>query len=777
MNQREDRSTFKRMTTADLLASAVGVWIWDVAGKRLRVDSRFAELYGLDRLQAAEGLDANVFFSMIHPADQMRIRVAVAGVMFGAELFNKQFRIKSSDEEIRWVAARGAAERDSDNQVLTFSGVLTDITEQKRVEERLRIAQLAGGVGTFEYIGGFGTVDVSEQFCRLLGLTPTDSVALRAINATMPADSPPLIGGTEQWVNGELSYREFKITRADTGESRWIARRGELRADAPAGGQRFIGVIYDVTAYKTLEERLRNLTRKLGQRVAEQTRERDRVWNNSRDLIGVLDDAGIFCLASPSWTKMLGYESDELIGRSFIEFVVPEDLEATRQAMTAALAARHPDGFENRYRHKDGSYRWISWQTSLEDGMVYAYGRDVTKEKSRDEELRRTEEQLRQSQKMEAVGQLTGGLAHDFNNMLTGIMGGLDIIRRRINDGKLDELDRFMDGAMRSAQRAASLTHRLLAFSRQQSLDPRSVDVNMLIKSLEDLLVRTLGEQVRLQVTPSGEIWPALCDVNQLESALLNLAINARDAMPSGGQLTIEVENYITRYDYLISNPEVSEGHYVAISVMDTGCGMDAFTASKAFEPFFTTKPIGQGTGLGLSTIYGFLRQIGGHASLRSEIGKGTTVTMYLPRFTGPPSVVGPKPEEANEPSGQGQTVLVVEDEESVRMLIIEVLDELGYRALQAANGDGAILHLKSPTSIDLLITDVGLPGLNGRQLAEIARQERPGLPVLFLTGYAANAANRANFLDPGMEMIFKPFAMQELATKIGKILGSGRGV
>lgn len=725
----------------------------------------------MDRLRAAEGLGSEAFFAAIHPADKMRIRIAIAGVMHGADLFNKQFRVQTPTGAVRWVLAQGSAERNADNRVLSFNGLLTDITEQKRVEERLRIAQSAGGVGTFEYVSGFGTVEVSEQFCRLLGLTPTDSVALRAINAVLAEGCPPLIGGSDDFVSGELPYREVRITRSDTGESRWIARRGERRLDTADSGARLIGVIYDITAYKTVESRLRELTANLEQRVAEQTRERDRVWNNSRDLIAVVDDKGTFRLVSPSWTQVLGYETIDLIGRSYLDFLASEDVVSTQQALTEVLETGRLDGFQNRYRHRDGSVRWISWQTLLEDGLLYAYGRDVTAEKARVEELRRTEEQLRQSQKMEAVGQLTGGLAHDFNNMLTAIMGGLELIQRRIHDGKLGDLDRFMNGAMKSAQRAAGLTHRLLAFSRQQTLDPRCVDVNALVKSMEDLLVRTLGEQVRLTVAANPETWPALSDVNQLESALLNLAINARDAMPNGGQLTITVENMVLDQAYFVGRVDGNNGDYVSISVTDTGHGMDADTLSKAFDPFFTTKPIGQGTGLGLSTIYGFLHQIGGHASLSSEVGKGTTVRMFLPRFTSQAPPVETMPDRTVEPAGKGQTVLVVEDEDAVRLLIVEVLTELGYRALQVPNGDAAMVHLTSSRPLDLLITDVGLPGLNGRQVAEIARRNRPDLPILFVTGYAANAAVRASFLDPGMEMISKPFAVRQLAMKIGEIL------
>ncbi len=461
--------------------------------------------------------------------------------------------------------------------------------------------------------------------------------------------------------------------------------------------------------------------------MAEQTREHDRVWNNSRDLIAVVDNRGTFRLVSPSWTRVLGYETADLIGHSYVEFLAPEDVAATQKAAAAVLSDGRLDGFENRYRHKDGSVRWISWQALVEDGLLYAYGRDVTAEKARDEEFRRTEEQLRQSQKMEAVGQLTGGLAHDFNNMLTAIMGGLELIHRRIHDGRLGDLDRFMDGAMKSAKRAAGLTHRLLAFSRQQTLDPKSVDVNALVKSMEDLLVRTLGEQVRLKVVANADAWPALSDVNQLESALLNLAINARDAMPDGGQLTIEVENVVLDHAYVVGHLDSDNSDYVSISVTDTGHGMDAGTLSKAFDPFFTTKPIGQGTGLGLSTIYGFLRQIGGHASLSSEVGKGTTVRMYPATVHQSGATRRPQSRSDSRAGRRRPDRSCGRGRRSREIADCGSADETGVSSAASAErrrryGPPYIINAARPSD-----QNVGLPGLNGRQVAEIARRSRPG--------------------------------------------------
>lgn len=380
-----------------------------------------------------------------------------------------------------------------------------------------------------------------------------------------------------------------------------------------------------------------------------------------------------------------------------------------------------------------------------------------------------TAEALRQSQKMEAIGQLTGGLAHDFNNMLTGVIGSLDLIRRFLDAGRTEQVLRYLDAAETSAQRAAALTARLLAFGRRQSLDIRPTDVNQLVLGMEDLLRRTLGEQVDMAVELANDLPPASTDANQLENALLNLCINARDAMPQGGHLTIETTTMHLDAGFAQTGEDLQPGSYVVLSVSDNGQGMSEDTMTKVFEPFFTTKPIGQGTGLGLSMIYGFLKQSGGHVRIYSELGKGTSVKLFVPRSGEP--VMASAPNSVARPGGAGETVLVVEDDPAVRMVIVNVLEELGYTACQAENGQEALLLLQSGRAIDLLISDVGLPGLNGRQLAEIARQDRPDLKVLFVTGYAQGAAVRSGFLDHGMDMLTKPFQIDTLAVKVRQML------
>ncbi|MFJ2478743.1 ATP-binding protein [Pseudomonas sp. NPDC087598] len=386
-------------------------------------------------------------------------------------------------------------------------------------------------------------------------------------------------------------------------------------------------------------------------------------------------------------------------------------------------------------------------------------------------QLRHNEEALRQSQKMEAVGQLTGGIAHDFNNMLTGIIGSLELLRRRLARGRTDDLDSLIDLGVTSANRAAGLTHRLLAFSRRQSLDSKAVQMNTLVLSMGELLQRSLNESIQLDMRLDEKLWVAEADPNQLESALLNLVINARDAMPEGGLLVVETSNQVLRRDFTEAYPNLEPGDYVMLSVTDNGSGMPQSVINRAFDPFFTTKPIGQGTGLGLSMIYGFSKQSRGHVSIDSEIDQGTTVKLYLPRFRG---------EELEQPTSDteqvphaidGETVLIVEDDPAVRLLVSSVLGELGYAFVEAGDADGAVPILNSAQRIDLLISDVGLPGMNGRQLAEIGRQYRPGLKVLFITGYAEHAAVRGGFLDSGMQMITKPFTFDLLTAKVREMI------
>ncbi|WP_108398653.1 PAS domain-containing hybrid sensor histidine kinase/response regulator [Devosia submarina] len=750
-------------------AGAAGVWVWDIPGQRLTADARFAALTGQDPIELAKGVPTSRFFAGIHTEDVRRIRLAVAGILAGAEVFSKDYRLLREDGGIRWVHADGRTVLDELDQPIRFHGTLVDVTDRKRTEEQLRVAQTAGQVGTFEHIDGYGTVSVSRQFCRLLGLHPTSVLPVRTINLLVHPEDRPIIDPKLHNEPQPDRNIEFRITRADTGETRWLARRGECHEDLEASGLRYIGVIYDITESKRIEERLRLSNEALSENVRERTRERNQVWQNSRDLLTVVGVDGIIRDVNPAWYTILGFEQPSLIGMSFVG-LASEQQQGNAKQLVSFDPGSPPASRELELVGADGSPRLFSWDAAAEGELIYLYGHDITAERRQAEILRETEALLRQSQKMEAVGQLTGGIAHDFNNMLTGIIGSLDVMKRRIDNARYDDLDRFMNAAITSAQRAASLTHRLLAFSRRQSLDRKPTDVVPLIHSMRDLLTRTLGESISLETVLPPDSWQVITDANQLESAVLNLAINARDAMPKGGQLRIEIANVTLAEGAIPSVDGAAAGDYVRVSVIDTGEGMPEAVMEKAFDPFFTTKPIGQGTGLGLSMIYGFVRQSGGHVELASEVGKGTNVSVYLPRNLETAPVITIADAEPT-PLGQGETVLIVEDDAAVRLLVVDVLEELGYVALEAADSDAALPILQSDARLDLLISDVGLPGLNGRQLADIARQTRPQLRVLFITGYAAMAASRSDFLGVGMDMITKPFAMDELATKIRSML------
>ncbi|MGH8384235.1 MAG: response regulator [Pseudomonas sp.] len=430
--------------------------------------------------------------------------------------------------------------------------------------------------------------------------------------------------------------------------------------------------------------------------------------------------------------------------------------------VTAAVRGRRRQ-YEARDRMVDLSMSELRLQNTLETLEQQVEERTA--------QLRHNEEVLRQSQKMEAVGQLTGGIAHDFNNMLTGIIGSLELLRRRLARGRTEDLDSLIDLGVTSANRAAGLTHRLLAFSRRQSLDSKPVEMNKLVASMGELLQRSVDESIQLDMQLSEQLWVAEADPNQLESALLNLVINARDAMPEGGKLLVQTSNRHLDKHFTDLQSNLKPGDYVVLSVTDDGCGMPQSTINRAFDPFFTTKPIGQGTGLGLSMIYGFSKQSGGHVAIQSTVGEGTTVSVFLPRYSG--ELQQDQPTDNQHPlfAQNGETVLIVEDDPAVRVLVSTVLNELGYAFVEACDADSAVPILDSAQRIDLLISDVGLPGMNGRQLAEIGRQYRPGLKVLFITGYAEHAAVRGGFLDPGMQMITKPFTFDLLTAKVREMI------
>jgi len=635
-------------------AGASGTWDWDIARDRLSIDQGMAELYDVSGEDLAS-LPTSTFFKAIHPDDRARMRIAVAGMTAGAEQFSKEFRVVTREGKTLWVHGRGQSHFDEADNPIRFTGLLVDVTARKLAEERLRIAQSAGGVGTFEYSDGFATATISAEFCRLLGLHPTTMLPASTINAVLSPKGQPLLipeahhGGPPETLDGT-----FCIRRNDDGEQRWIARRGEVVREGQNGGYRLIGVIYDVTTTKNQEAALRELNETLEARVEEAISER-----------------------------------------------------------------------------------------------------------------RQVEEALRQAQKMEAIGNLTGGIAHDFNNLLTIILGNIDTATRRM-DAEVDpRAKRALENAFRGAERAASLTQRLLAFSRRQPLAPKSIDAGRLMAGMSDLLTRSITETIAIQVTAMPDLWFVDADPHQLENVILNLAVNARDAMPNGGALTITARNHVARRG---DEHEMPPGSYVAMRVQDNGAGMSADTVAQVFDPFFTTKEVGKGTGLGLSMVYGFVKQSGGHVFIDSVLGVGTTVTLYLPRQMEP----GEEAPETAPPIGQGnpmETVLVVEDDGDVRDYTVGILRELGYRVIEAQDGSSALKLFDAGHAISLLLTDVVMPQMSGNELVAAARERQPSLRVLYTSGYTRDALMRDGKLEAGVDLLPKPFTYTMLANKLRDVL------
>jgi len=517
------------------------------------------------------------------------------------------------------------------------------------------------------------------------------------------------------------------------------------------------------------EASLREANDRLETLLDERTAERDRLWDMAHEMLAVASVDGYFVSANPAITQAVGWTEEELRTTPFIEFAHPEQREELMGVVAQLSAGKTITRYEIRTRHRNGSYRWLSWTVVPQGRLLYMAGRDITEEKQAQEALRQAEEALRQAQKMEAIGQLTGGLAHDFNNMLAGVVGNLELGRFHFNAGRVAQLPRYLDGAQQAAQRAATLTHRLLAFARRQTLEPRPTDVNDLVASMAELVTRTVGPGIAVELRLDSRWRVTLCDPHQLENAILNLAINARDAMPRGGRLEIATCD-LESDSHSTPSGLASNGH-VRISVRDNGTGMDQATAARAFEPFFTTKPIGQGTGLGLSMVFGFVKQSNGHVSIASAPGEGTSVHIDLERYTGEVraariAVEAPQQSDA----GRELTILLVDDEASLREVLSEVLRDAGHTVFEAGDASTALAKLRHIDHVDLLVTDIGLPGgMNGRQLAEVARADDSGTTVLLITGYAESAPPEEGMVD-GVHLMTKPFALVDFMAKVREI-------
>jgi PAS domain S-box-containing protein len=654
-------------------------------------------------------------------------------------------------------------------------------------DERLRRAEEASGVGTFELDLASGRWEWTSQVAVLFGFDPRGpELSFEDLQRTIFVDDvPKLHAAIATAIETGSLHVELRVRHPDN-SFHWLASGGRIAADERQRPRWLRGAFYEITDRKTLEARLLALNETLEARVAERTQELaasvtklEETEHRFRMLVEGVTDYAIFML-DPSgnivnWNlgaeRIKGYKSDEIIGQHYSVFYTEEDRRRGLPEKAIATAARTGKYESEGWRvRKDGSIFWANAVINTiedADGCLLGFAK-VTRDLT---ERRAAEERMRQAQKMEAIGQLTGGIAHDFNNLLTVVSGNIDALQRRLPKNTDDSLRRLTDAALRGTTRAALLTHRLLAFSRRQPLEPKSVSVNVLITGITEMVHRTLGERIRVETVLAAGVWPTFVDSNQLESVLLNLAVNARDAMPDGGKLTIEAANVYLDEKYA-ADAEVAPGQYVGIFVSDTGTGMTPDVAEKAFDPFFTTKEIGQGTGLGLSQVHGFIKQSGGHVKIYSEVGVGTTIKLYLPRDVSRDRDDETRTASASIPQAKGETVLVVEDEADVRSFTVETLRELGYLVIEAADAGAGLRLLDAHREISLLLTDVGLPGgMNGRQLAEEARLRRRGLKVLYMSGYARNAIVHEGRLDLGVELIMKPFTYDGLAAKIRQVL------
>jgi PAS domain S-box-containing protein len=775
--ERALKSSEERYALALAAATAIGTWDWDIVNDIVVSDAVFAEQYSIAADRAKAGVPLATFVDGIHPDDRERVAAAINASIAQHRDYESEYRVQKSDGSISWVFARGRCHYDETGKPIRFPGATVDITDRKTAE-----AELARSEAEFRTFSQAVPNHVwasppdgrlnwfNDRVYEYSGQEPGTLDGDNWVAMVHPNDQQ---AASESWAasiaSGGTYQTEFRLKRAD-GSYRWhLARALPIRDDV---GRiiRWIGTNTDIQDQKASSAALKRLNATLEERVARQAAERDRLWQTSQDLLVVVNRRGIFTAANPAWTSVLGWQPEEVVGQSHLRFVHPDDQPAGRDILKQAL-----DGpiraFENRCVHKDGGVRWISWVASWDDGLIYATGRNITAEKAAAAELASTQEALRQSQKMEAVGQLTGGIAHDFNNMLSVVMGSLELLGRRLSEDD-ERSHRYVGAATEGARRAALLTQRLLAFSRQQPLQPEAVDPNKLVAGMSDLLRHSLGTDVRLETVLAGGLWRTHADPNQLENIIVNLAINARDAMPDGGRLTIETQNAHLDERYTSTIAGLKSGQYVLIAVTDTGSGMAPDVLEKAFEPFFTTKAVGKGTGLGLSQVYGFVRQSGGHVRIYTEIGQGTTIKIYLPRLVDSNDTADIKSDLKPLARGEiGEVVLVVEDEPAVRAFSVEALTELGYQVLEADGASAALRLIDAHPEIMLLFSDVVMPEMNGARLAEEARRRRPDLKILFTTGYTRDAIVHNGVLDPGVALIGKPYTLEALATKLRAVI------
>ena len=749
-------------------AGGVGIFTVDLAANMVTMTPEMCRIFGLpvQASVAPEALENLVVADDVTRVSNLAMRTQ------GKLPLKTEYRIRRPDNgQVRWIARSAEFQCDEQGRRVRLVGVVQDVTERHQAEQVLRESEEK--FRTFAQVmpnhvwtsPSDGQLDwVNEQTLAYSGMSQDKLTGQGWAQIVHPDD---LARAGQAWghslTSGDRYEIEFRIRRSD-GAYRWHLVRAQPLRSCDGVITRWVGTNTDIEDQRAASEALLAMNATLEQRIEERTAERDKVWRNSRDLLVVVGGDGIFRDVNPAWTRLLGFARDEIVGLHFNDLIHPDDRALTLGAVSHATHDALTQ-FENRYRHKDGGYRWFSWNTSPDaNGLVYGNGRDITDAKEAEDALLLTEEALRQAQKMEAIGQLTGGVAHDFNNVLQVIGGNLQLLREGTRHN--ESAQRRVDAAMAGVDRGAKLALHLLAFARKQPLAPSVLNTGRHVQQMDDMLRRVIGESIELETTVASGLWNTFVDPHGLENVLLNLAINARDAMLGAGQLTIESGNATLDEAYAQEHPEVTPGQYVLIAVSDTGSGMAPDVVTRVFEPFFTTKPEGHGTGLGLSMVYGFVKQSGGHVKIYSEVGHGTTVKLYLPRshHTEEATLL----EISGPVTGGDETILVVEDDAQVRETVVEMLAQLGYQVLKSPDAQSALAILQSGVPIDLLFTDVVMPGaLRSPELARHARELHPEIEVLFTSGYTENAIVHGGRLDAGVALISKPYRREDLARKI----------
>jgi len=749
----------------------IGAWDWDVLNDQGHVSDSYKAMHGLAHIDGP--LSSAQLRSAIHPDDlEPYIRRLIAG-RSGPGPSTYQYRAVHADGSVHWISGKGRRLFDAEGRFVRAVGIVRDVTAEHEAEqalaesqERLALATAAANIGIWDLDPRTGKLEHSDLARAIFGLPQDGTLTVADVVRTMHPDDR---GAIEAQMARALDPAirdsrpfEYRVIHPD-GAERWVLVFGRVQfsgAERKAEAVRYTGTVIDITERKLAEEQLRRLNALLRSNVDKRTAERDRLWTISHDPFVVADMAGVWLAASPAWTALLGWTEEELIGRTSEWMEHPDDKAITIAEQERLAAGQVTIAFVNRFRAKDGSYRMLSWTSVPEGDRVYSVARDITEIRERAEALRHTEEALRQAQKMESIGQITGGLAHDFNNLLAPIVGTLDLLQQR---GLPDpRSERLVAGAIEAAERARMLVQRLLAFARRQPLQVGPIDVAGLVEALRGLIGTTIGPRIELAIDTGDRIAVAKADANQLEMAILNLAVNARDAMPDGGRLSIAVERVEATAE---TAHDVAPGSYVSLRVEDNGVGMPPSVVERASEPFFSTKGAGRGTGLGLSMVHGLAAQLGGAMRISSELGIGTTIQLLLPVADMPLPEAAPSQAPDHAPRPVRATALLVDDETLVRASTAQMLMDMGYAVLEASSAAQALEMLDRQGDVEIVVTDHLMPEMTGTELARSIRAQLPDLPILIVSGYAD-----VNDIASDFPRLLKPFKLDELRRSVARM-------